>query len=392
MHRRILSALACLLVSCSPSDEPSAEPETATAARPSPPLDMMGDAQLASELSPLIEEVLATTGVPAVGVAIVTAEDGLVAAVVGGVRVAGEETPVTVDDLWHIGSDTKAVTAAMFAREVERGNLSWGESVPTLAPDLAEAIDPAWSEVLIEDVFAHTSGLEGLPQSFFETARRSRLLFRDQRRRLIADRFAEPPGDDRSYAYSNFNYVVAGAVLESGGRDAWEDQARDFMAEIGAEDGTFGFGPPQGDQPQGHDGVTPVAIGQGPAADNPLALGPAGTMHMSLESWAKFVRLFLTGGGDVLSAESVEKLLEPWPTEDSSYAMGWGLAKVPGGRMIFHAGSNTLWFAQAVMLPEEGFAVLIVTNQGGGMGETAVVALTQASLGVMKKRLEEEGR
>src|SRR5262245_23540067 len=36
-----------------------------------------------------------------------------------GVRKAGDETPVTADDLWHLGSCTKSMTATMIGTLVE---------------------------------------------------------------------------------------------------------------------------------------------------------------------------------------------------------------------------------------------------------------------------------
>ena len=86
-----------------------------------------------------------------------------------------------------------------------------------------------------------------------------------------------------AHVYSNFNYVVAAHMLERRYDDSWEGliTARVF-APIGME--TAGFGAPntsQGvDAPWGHD---PEPVPFGPLADNPPALGPAGTVHASLD-------------------------------------------------------------------------------------------------------------
>jgi len=144
------------------------------------------------------------------------------------------------------------------------------------------------------------------------------------------------------------------------------------------------FAPPQGDQPQGHAGDPPFPAGQGPFADNPLALGPAGTLHVSLEGWAKFVHLFLIDGGPMLAPDSIGTLTTPWPDASDEQALGWFVSDSPAGPVVYHAGSNTMWFAQALILPEQGYAILVVTNQGGGMGETAVVSLTQLAMGAVK--------
>ena len=46
---------------------------------------------------------------------------GLVAVGAVGVRKRGDTTAVTVDDQFHLGSDTKAMTATLIARMVEKG-------------------------------------------------------------------------------------------------------------------------------------------------------------------------------------------------------------------------------------------------------------------------------
>jgi D-alanyl-D-alanine carboxypeptidase len=47
---------------------------------------------------------------------------GLRAVAVVGVRKKGETTEATPEDLWHLGSDTKAMTATMIAALIEQGS------------------------------------------------------------------------------------------------------------------------------------------------------------------------------------------------------------------------------------------------------------------------------
>lgn len=381
-------ALAMLLAGCG-------KPETESPPALRPTFDervIPGDPELNTALQTFADKVRERTEVPAIGVAVVTADEGLVGIAVSGVRVAGGQEAASVFDLWHIGSCTKAITAAMYARRVEAGDVRWGQSPLWLAPELRDAADAGWAGVPAEDFMSHASGIGQLPDGFLMQARFSSEAPERQRVEWVSQRLASAPTAEAAgrFEYSNFNFMLIGAALESG-RAPWESQASDFLVQIGLTPDEFGFGPPQGAQPQGHVGMPPYPVGQGPNADNPTAMGPAGTIHLSLPGWAKFVRLFLTDGGEVLSPESVEKLTTPWPEGATGRGMGWFVEmETPAGKMIYHAGSNTMWFAQAVILPEQGYAVLVVTNQGGGMGETAVVSLTQLAMGEMKARSEAE--
>src|SRR5687767_3348547 len=78
----------------------------------------------AIDVAALIEPIRAKHGLPAMGGAVVRGGE-IVAVGAAGVRKAGDETGATGDDLWHIGSCTKSMTATLCAVLVERGKLRW---------------------------------------------------------------------------------------------------------------------------------------------------------------------------------------------------------------------------------------------------------------------------
>lgn len=107
-------------------------------------------------------------------------------------------------------------------------------------------------------------------------------------------------------------------------------------------------------------------------ADNRPAMGPAGTMHMNLEDYAKFLRVFFAGySGGFLSADSIARLTTPADGGDQSYALGWLTYKSrpwAKGPALAHEGSNTMWHAFTAVGPAAQRAVVTVCNahQGGG--------------------------
>lgn len=94
-----------------------------------------GDGTLAAAL----EFVRDAYGLPALAGMIVH-RDRLIEMAAVGTRVAGGPEPVTVDDLWHIGSITKAMTATVVVRLAEREALSWSTSVSQALPELVGSI------------------------------------------------------------------------------------------------------------------------------------------------------------------------------------------------------------------------------------------------------------
>jgi CubicO group peptidase (beta-lactamase class C family) len=150
---------------------------------------------------------------------------------------------------------------------------------------------------------------------------------------------------------------------------------------------TAGFGAPgsdrQIDQPRGHvlqNGdympLTPSLI-----SDNPEVIAPAGTVHSSIGDWAKYAALHMAadrGHPRLLKAESFAKLHSDPFNQD--YGFGWGFAKTKSGkgRVLTHAGSNTLWFAVINISPEENLAVLTATNAGSQAANEACLEADQA--------------
>src|SRR5579875_3455190 len=102
-----------------------------------------------------LTDLLKQSGAPALGYAVIDAT-GVTALEVAGRRRINAPDAVTRDDLWHIGSNTKAMTAALYAKLVEQGRAKWGAKLPALFPDLA--VEPAWTNTTIEDLLAHRAG------------------------------------------------------------------------------------------------------------------------------------------------------------------------------------------------------------------------------------------
>jgi CubicO group peptidase (beta-lactamase class C family) len=326
-------------------------------------------------LSELLEAVRATYRLPGMGAAVVT-DKGLEAIGVAGVRKAGTDVAVTVDDKWHLGSNTKAMTAAMIGRLVERGTLRWDSTVAEVFPELAGSLAPELGKVTLLHLLSHRSGLPA--NTLWALVPRTGTT-RDQRlavvKSLASVKLLSEPG--AKFLYSNLGYVVAGAMAEKAADAAWEDLMRTLLFEpLGMTGAGFGgLGTPGlVDQPWPHgEGGKPVEK-NGPEVDNPPVMGPAGTVHLPLADWAKFVADLLRGfRGEkaLLELRTYEKLRTP--PFGGDYALGWGIVERDwgGGTVLMHNGSNTMNFAVVWIAPAKGFAVLVVCNQGPPEGAKA---------------------
>jgi CubicO group peptidase (beta-lactamase class C family) len=188
--------------------------------------------------------------------------------------------------------------------------------------------------------------------------------------------------------------VVAGAMMEAATGRAWEDLIRDdLFQQVGMIES--GFGPPASadtrDAPWGHrraqQGYQPIV--PGPLADNPAAMGPAGTVHASLSDYAQFVMEHLAGANGIdgiVSAESFRKL---HTVVSGNYALGWVVVGRDWARgpALTHSGSNTMWYATVWLAPARNLAFVSVTNAG----TDAAARATDQVIGVLLQRVQAVG-
>ncbi len=336
----------------------------------------------AEDLGPLLEPIRQKHDLPALAGAIVTSR-GVSAVGAVGVRKYGTKMPVTVNDEFHLGSNTKAMTATLLALLVEGGKLSWTETLEQIFPELAGRMNPAYRKVTVEQLLAHRAGFssESWPRGkTFSDMYELPGSPREQRRAYIAMVLAEAPVNEpgKEYLYSNRSYAVAGAIAEKIANDSYENLMRKRIFEpLGMA--TCGFGamgtPGKIDQPWQHTAIAGKhqAIEPGPRSDNPPVIAPAGTIHCSIGDWAKFIQAHLkgeTGEQGILKPETF-KYLHTAPM-GGNYGFGWIITerKWAGGRALNHAGSNTQNYAVVWMAPARDFAVLVMTNQADSGDQT----------------------
>lgn len=331
-------------------------------------------AQSTPELNRLAAEFQVEANVPAVFMAFGSAgqRPALAAA---GVRKMGDPTPVTADDKIHLGSCTKAATAVLIARLVEQGHLNWTDTIELRMPEVAGRIPESHRQVTLEQLLQHRSGFPANARNWWMYKGATISEFRIE---ILVDTLnhleLKPPGQQQ--LYSNLGYMAAGLMAEHATGMTWEALMQRLVFQpLGLE--SAGFGPPSTlnslAQPWGH---TPKANqGHHPVqGDNAPALGPAGTVHMSMADWFKFCSLFAGEmPPDFLNADSLKKLLTP--DLNKEYAYGWGLShRQPWAQGIAysHSGSNTMWFCTAWVAPQTKKVYLVAFNLGGdAMGKVA---------------------
>ncbi len=339
------------------------------------------------ELQDLLDQLVAGSDVPALGVATFDG-DKVIEAAVSGVRRSGDPTPVEMKDLFHIGSNAKAMTATLVATFVDEGIISWETTVGDVYQDVLPDLDEGLAKVTFRQLLSHTAGfrdelafplLEGIEGD---------LPVIEQRRQgaeITLTRPGQHPAGE--FMYSNLGYTVVGAMLEELTGTSWEELLQTRVFEVLGMDscGFYAPGTPgEVDQPWGHfDERGGEAIDPGhPDAEAPQVIAPSGLVHCSMADWALFLQSQLRGfqGSDseVISESSFEALRTS--PEGSTYALGWDTIESPTGQVIHHHGSNHRFTAYTLLVPNEDFGLLVVTNLGELMADPTIGVVVDAMI------------
>ncbi len=354
-----------------------------------------------ASLDSVLEPYLSRYGLPALAAAVV--RDGqIIAAGAVGTRRVGAQIPVTLNDRFHLGSDTKAMTALVAATLVEDRKLRWDSTVGEVFPELAGSMDAGLRGVTLTQLLSHTSGVPPDNQAFGDLLEKSVKQdgnLDELRYWLVREWIKQPlvskPGT--TFAYANMNYVIAGAMIERASGRTWDELITERVftpldlrtAGLGAQ-ATLG----RVDAPLGHAMVDgkPKAFLAGPNGDNPTIIGPAGIAHMSVLDFARWAG-WNAGEGKrpplLVSAETLRKLHTPvisMPPKPNAapgtppsgrYALGWGELDVDWAPepLLYHGGSNEKNLAHIWVEPSRDAAMVLMTNISNPQADEALRTL-----------------
>jgi len=287
-----------------------------------------------------------------------------------GMRRVDSTVKVQPNDLWHIGSNTKAMTAVMIAKLIEEGHFDWDTTVWDLVydkrllpgrqagpfPMLFPSINAHFKDVTVEKLAAHRSGIvmsKGIDNPTREKSgyEQDPIAFRKDRiERLLKSSQGGTVGEWR---YGHGNYMILGHLIERVRGKPYEQVMREeLFAPLGMTTATFGMptdvalgdpvqlpfsGLPSGDPwrdqfstalnvdtlqaVNGHVFDPEKPEGQRVIKNNlalPPVWNPAGGAYMSSKDYLKFTRLLIDGrvGAFTLNSSSLAMLRSPYMQPD----------------------------------------------------------------------------
>jgi CubicO group peptidase (beta-lactamase class C family) len=323
-------------------------------------------------LEGLVAEAVADEAIPGMGAVLFTSSE-ILEQTVAGVRQNGGSDAITADDRFHIGSNTKAITAALVGRLVEQGVIEFETTLGEVFTDMSD-MDPEYQEVTIRQLLSHTAGindgivLESDQPIDFDTGSASEQRA-DVAVWLLAQAPHQTPGSEMMY--SNVGYAVVGVVLEKvSDRTFAELLDSEVFAPLGITTCALGTPTDPAGQPLGHDSQNqPVQLAD---VVDPLVFGPAGAVtYCTMGDWVRFLQETMNahnGDSDWLTAETSAELVTPVRDD---YALGWGVLTLAEQTSFTHDGSNTLNYSSAWITPGADLGWIVVTNANQASGGMA---------------------
>ncbi|PRY38730.1 serine hydrolase [Umezawaea tangerina] len=277
----------------------------------------------------------------------------------------------TTDSVFQIGSISKVWTATVALQLVDEGLLDLDAPIADVLPELRLAEQDVTKSVTMRHLLTHTSGIDG--DVFTDTGRGDDCL--EKYVALLAD-VAQNHPIGATWSYCNSGFSLAGRVIERITGKTWDQAVRDRLftplglsRTVTLPEEALLLRAAVGHVGDGDDRTTAPQWGL------PRSLGPAGLITSSVADVLGFARMHLTGGlapdgTRVLGEASTAAMAEHQADVPEKFTLGdsWGLGWIrfdwDGRRLIGHDGSTIGQNAFLRVLPEEGLAVVLLTNGG----------------------------
>jgi CubicO group peptidase (beta-lactamase class C family) len=313
---------------------------------------------LSSRIDRIARGILAQTGVPSASVAIVQ-HGRLVYTQAYGLARLAPPLPATPQMRYSIGSISKQFTAAAILMLQQEGKLSLDDPVGKYIPGLTQG-----DKVTIRQILSHTSGYQDYwPEDYVMTP-----MLHPESAQQILDTWAKGPLDfdpGTQWQYSNTNYVIAGRIVEVvTGHPLFDFLEQRIFHPLGM---TSVWNSDETALTQA-DATAYYRHALGPLRPAPKEgrgwMFAAGELAMTAHDLALWDQSLIAQS--LLSPESYQQMFTEVKLANgagTSYGLGVEVRERSGHRSIEHSGEVSGFVSDNVVWPDDGVAVVVLTNQ-----------------------------
>lgn len=333
-----------------------------------------------AKIEALVEDRLQSTGTP--GAALALFENGRIVYAKGFGRADQAGREITPDTPFNLGSLTKSFTSLVLTQLAEEGRVDLDAPVVTYLPDFQTADKSVSDQITVRHLMGHKSGfstLDGNRNQVQSNATPTALA--DAVAGLRSVKLTSPPGT--AFAYSNANYQILGALLESLDGASYEKSierriltplkmSNSFAlnntvgAEMPAAPFRFVFSKPHRySPPAGLLGRETIA---------------QGGMFASAHDLARYILDISSNMPTLISPESSKGLTALTASFEQDrgrgYGLGWFVREHEEYTQVYHSGLSPGYQSLAGFVPERQLGFVVLTNASGGYAYGHVGGLT----------------
>jgi len=313
--------------------------------------------------------------IPELGYAVVSS-DNILDLRIFGYKRAGTSFKAELTDRFHIGSNTKAITAFIAATLIKEKKLSWDTKFFNLFPELKKNARHIYDNITLGDLVSFRGKLPSYTYTFDKPTRKEIKGSPSMQRYHLAKYFLsqDPMREENGLTPSNVDYILAGLMLEKASGKSYKALVTNLGKSLGIK---FHFDYPNSSDVQqtwGHDTeMHPIP----PANLYKLNwLLSAGNINISLVDYVKFIRMQLRGikgQESLLTKNEFDYLLFGLPV----FSMGW-FNKVDDNSkntIAFNIGNAGAFITEVQIIKKTGIAYIVFTNSASKQTEEGVEIL-----------------
>jgi len=272
----------------------------------------------------------------------------------------------TLNDRFHIGSNTKAMTAFVIAKYVEKGKLKWSTKFFDLFPDLKKTSKPDYYNITLEELISHQARIQpfqGENDPAVPDFKGTHQEKRNQFGKFVLTLDPAKIDSEHKYIYSNAGYTLATMMLEKVTGKSWEQLIDQVFNKDLKLDVKLSWPENQiAKDTWGHSFENNKLIPVPSNTDYHLDYTePAGDINIKLTDYIKFIQLNIKGlqGHDnylkVSTYHFIHKGIE-------GYSLGWFNSYEDNKDFSTHSGTAGTYYTIAAIDRRNFIGYIIFTN------------------------------
>jgi CubicO group peptidase (beta-lactamase class C family) len=318
-------------------------------------------AQLSSETAQQVADIanatLKSTGVPSASIAIVE-NNRVVYAHAFGLANVTPPKPATAEMAYPIGSISKQFTANAILLLQQRGKLSIDDPVSKYFPNFTRA-----NEVTLRNLMTMTSGYEDFaPQDYIIPAWRNSIAPLENVTAWATKPLDFTPGAD--WQYSNTNYVILSLIVQKvSGQPLMQFIRENVLDPLHLQDVFNTYTQREKLQVAGYVSYALAPVRVQPLEGNGWYFGD-GDLAMPASTLAQWDIGIIEQ--KLLSPASYKEFETPFILkngDNSNYGLGIFARNINGHRELEHSGEVGGYISENMLFPEDGIAVVVLTNE-----------------------------